>query len=103
MRQVSQTSLKFRFRSVANLIHGEASNDRPASWTCELDFNSCQFANSSKDYAIVRLCLSPRLVLDCHEFFLQPIIHFLCAAQGFLHVVADVFCADNFREFSLMN
>jgi hypothetical protein len=103
MRQVSQTSLEFRFHSVGNLIHGEASNDRPASWTCELDFNSCQFANSSKDYAVVRLCLSPRLILNCHEFLLQPLIHFLCTAQGFLHVVADILFSDYLSELGLVN
>ena len=37
----------------------------------------------------------------CYELLLQPLIHFFRAAQGGLHVVADIFLADYFFEFCL--
>ena len=43
------------------------------------------------------------LALTCHELRLQPLVHFLRPPQSFLHVVADVFWADYFRELPLLD
>src|SRR5713101_6033494 len=43
------------------------------------------------------------LALACYELRLQPLVHFLGPLQCLLHVVADVFWADYFREFPLVD
>lgn len=43
------------------------------------------------------------LALACYELRFQPLVQFLRPPQGFLHVVADVFWSDYFREFPLVD
>ena len=58
----------------------------------------------SRGYPNHRRCHLGKDLTPCpHKLLLQPFVYFLRPLQSFLHVVADVFLADDLGELCLMN